>query len=224
MTGAPVTGAPATTVVVLAKSPVAGRCKTRLCPPYSLEQAARLAEAALIDTLTAVLATPGARPVLALDGDAGGWLPAGLRVLPQRGAGLAARIAGALEDAVADTGGPVLLIGMDTPQVTPALLGSACRQLAAADAVLGLAVDGGWWALGVHEPSPDLLCGVPMSTAHTGVDQRARLLGAGLRLVDLPVLRDVDTATDAHLVAALAPRSGFAELLMGLRTTPGTAA
>ena len=55
----------------------------------------------------------------------------------------------------------------------------------------------------------------PASAARTGALQRARLTRAGLRVRDLPALRDVDTAQDALAVAAAAPRSRFAVQLAG---------
>src|SRR5207302_10117875 len=61
------------TVGVMAKAPVAGTSKTRMCPPLSPEEAARIAEAALVDTLQAVLGTPVRRHVVVLDGDPGPW-------------------------------------------------------------------------------------------------------------------------------------------------------
>jgi uncharacterized protein len=79
---------------------------------------------------------------------------------------------------------------------------------AAAHAGLVAATAGGFWALGLRGPDPALLRGVPMSTADTGASQRARLLAAGLRVADLPELRDV--AADAVAVARQAPRSRFA--------------
>src|SRR5262249_58778102 len=100
-------------LVVLAKSPVAGRSKTRCCPPCTYEQAAALAEAALADTLAAVAKTPADRRLLVLDGAPGPWLPRAFNVLPQRGAGLDERLAAAFDD----VGGPAVLIGMDPPPV-----------------------------------------------------------------------------------------------------------
>ncbi len=105
---------------------------------------------------------------------------------------------------------------MDTPQVTPALL---TVDFADCDAYFEVeADDGGFWALGLAEPCPELLRGVPMSTSTTGAAQRSRLAGAGLRVRDLPRLRDVDTAADATAVAAAAPAGVFAAELGRLRT------
>lgn len=205
-------------VLVVAKAPVAGRSKTRLCPPCTPAEAAALAEAALVDTLEAVAAC-GGRPVLALDGPPGEWMPPGLRVFAQRGDGLDERLANAWDDA----GGPALQIGMDTPQVTTALLDAALAALdqPGADAVLGAAADGGWWALGLRRPDRRLLLGVPMSAAFTGAVQRRRLLGQGLSVTALPELRDVDCFDDALAVAALAPQSRFAQAVRRLAACDG---
>jgi len=195
------------TILVLAKAPVAGQAKTRLTPPYTPEEAAELAAAALEDTLEAVAATPAARRVLVLDGSPGPWLPAGFEVIRQQPGGLDARIAAAFAVAT----GPALLIGMDTPQVTPDLLDIDWNG--AYDAWLGPAGDGGWWALGLRAPDPQLVLGVPMSTSWTGAATRARLTGAGQRVFDLPMLRDVDDDAAASAVAKEAPTTRFAKRL-----------
>jgi glycosyltransferase A (GT-A) superfamily protein (DUF2064 family) len=201
----------ATTLLVIAKQPVPGRVKTRLVPPCTHEQAASLAEAALTDTLHAVLMVPARRRVLVLEGRPGPWLPPGFDVVAQCGGLLDERLAGAF----AAVRGPALLIGMDTPQVTPGLL---TVDWQGADAVFGPAADGGFWALGLRVPDPALLRGVPMSTTRTGAIQRARLAAAGLRVADLPQLRDVDTAADAVAVARQAPQSRFAARVGELAT------
>lgn len=195
-------------LALLAKAPVAGRVKTRLCPPCSPHEAAALARAALEDTLDAMLATPGTKPVVVLDGEPGDWLPDGIPVVAQRSGDLGDRLQGALDD----VGGPVLVIGMDTPQVTAPLLTAAATALLTpgTDAVLGPAADGGYWLIGVRAPRPGLFTGVAMSVDTTAQDQRLRLGALGLTWTELDELRDVDGIDDAREVAAAAPRSRFA--------------
>ena len=200
-------------LAVIAKAPVPGRVKTRLCPPCTPQQAATLARAALRDTLDAVRATGAARRVVVLDGAPGRWLDPGLEVLPQRGDGLDERLA----NAFADIGGPAVIVGMDTPQVTPALLAAAMRTLTHRRAVLGPARDGGYWAIGLRDADAGALLGVPMSRADTFAAQRARLVELGRPPALLPVLTDVDDAPTARAVAAaLPPRSAFARVARAL--------
>ena len=199
-------------LIVLAKTPVPGRVKTRLCPPCTPQQAAQVAAAALADTLDTVTATSTASRVLVVDGDHPA--PAGWARVVQRGGPLGER----LTHAYADTHVPgmaSLLIGMDTPQVSPALLEEAVDRLSAdrTDAVLGAAEDGGWWALGLRDARhAEVLRDIEMSTVATGAHTMAALRSRGLRVADLPMLRDVDTAADAHAVAACCPAgSRFAQ-------------
>ena len=205
---------PVTTLLVIAKQPVPGRVKTRLVPPCTHEQAAALAEAALADTLHTAAAVPARRRVLVLDGEPGPWLPPGFDIVPQCGGPLDERLA----NAFAGAGGPALLIGMDTPQVTPGLLAAATAPLTsgAADATFGLAADGGFWLLGLREVDPALVLGVPMSQPYTGSLQLARLQQAGLRVLLLPELTDVDTAAEAARIAAEIPDSRFAACVRSL--------
>lgn len=209
------------TVVVVAKAPIAGRVKTRLCPPFSTGEAADIAAAALHDTLDIVAAAPCQRRVLLLDGDTMPWVPPQFEVLPQPGGGLDVRLAAAF--AVSDS--PTVIVGMDTPQISCAQLDDAFRALDdGADAVLGPARDGGYWLLGLARPRPDAVLGIPMSRPWTGRAQRTRLDRMGLRTVLGPELRDVDTAADATAVAALAPGSRFAstvERITASRTVVG---
>jgi rSAM/selenodomain-associated transferase 1 len=202
------------TILVLAKAPVPGQVKTRLCPPATPGEAARIAAASLLDTLDA---TRGRCTVVALvgslaDAERRAEVRAALarcRVVPQRGATFAARLVAAHADAGGS--GPVIQLGMDTPQLDEALLDEAGRALGSCDAVLGPARDGGWWALGVHDPRhARVLADVPMSTPDTGALTLHALHAAGLRVTLLSELSDVDTMEDAERVAAAAPGSRFA--------------
>ena len=195
-----------TRIVIIAKAPIPGRVKTRLCPPCTLEEAAHIAESALIDTLD--VAKSVGETILALDGLAKRWMQRGVHVIGQRGTHLDERIAAAFEDA----GAPAILIGMDTPQVSAELLTDALEKLERrnVDAVLGAAEDGGWWIAGLRLADQRAFLGVPMSTSFTHEAQLRRLRALGLRVERLPVLRDVDTFDDALAVAARAPNTQFA--------------
>ena len=209
------------TLAVIAKAPVAGRVKTRLCPPCTPQQAAVLAEAALRDTLTAMAevgetaAGHAVHRVIVLDGAPGPW-HCGERIIAQRGSGLDERLAAAFDDL---RGMPTLIIGMDTPQLTPALLSDALAALATHDAVLGAVADGGYWCIGLRRADPRTLLGVPMSTGHTFEAQRTRLEDLGLTVAEVRALVDVDTLDDAAHVAARAPQTHFAHAFAGLHLT-----
>jgi glycosyltransferase A (GT-A) superfamily protein (DUF2064 family)/molybdopterin-guanine dinucleotide biosynthesis protein A len=207
-----------THLLVLAKAPFPGRSKTRLTPPLTPAEAASVAEAALADTLEAVAACGADRRIIALDGEPGPWLPEGFEVVSQVDGTFNERLAAAW----AHAGGPGLQIGMDTPQATPGLLDEALSVVVdgGRDAALGLAEDGGWWALGLARPHPDAFAGVPMSRDDTGLRQLRRLLALGLTVADLPQLRDLDDIEDARAIARLAPRTRTAVRLRELLEPP----
>lgn len=195
-------------LLVLAKEPLPGRAKTRLTPPCTPAQAAQLARASLLDTLDIVARTPAARRLLVFEGDAGAWRHDGFEVIAQRGEGLGERLAAAFSG----VDSPALLVGMDTPQLTPTLLLDAASALSrpGVDAVLGPALDGGYWSVGFTHPAPGAFAGVPMSSSRTCAHQRARLRALGLRVHEPPALRDMDTFEDARLIAAAIPHTRFA--------------
>ncbi|HEX5405272.1 MAG TPA: DUF2064 domain-containing protein [Pseudonocardiaceae bacterium] len=207
-------------LLVVAKAPVAGLAKTRLTPPATPRAAAEIAAAALLDTLLAVRDTPGAIPLVAMTGDLSAAQRSGelqdalaaMTVIPQRGNSFADRLANAHADAATRfPGRPVVQIGMDTPQVTPDLLAGVAPFLSGAPAVLGEAEDGGWWVLGLRDPShAEALREVPMSRADTAAWTLKVLERRGLRVTDGPRLTDVDTMADAVTVARDVPGSRFA--------------
>ncbi len=207
-----------TRVLVVAKAPVAGRAKTRLGAEVGLDAAAELAAACLLDVLDASTAAVGAGSChLALSGDLVDGVRSAELVTALAGWTIRAQVDGdlgrRLAHAHADVGpGPLVQVGMDTPQLTAALLHEVLAGLDDHDAVLAPAADGGWWALALRDPaSAAVLAGIAMSTPTTYADTRAALEAAGLRVTSAPGLTDVDTADDAAEVAATAPASRFAQ-------------
>jgi uncharacterized protein len=201
-------------MMVIAKTPEVGRVKTRLCPPLSLEQACDVAWACLLDTLDTAASVPAARHVLVLDGEPGPWIPDIFEVIPQRGNGLAERLAAAFSD-VAAAG---IVVAMDTPQITVQHLSDGLRAMAdGADAVLGLADDGGYWVIGLRRgvDVTAVFDNVPMSTSRTGAAQRRQLDLLGLRTTVLPSHRDIDTMEDLYVVVAGMAGGRLPKLLSG---------
>ncbi len=186
-------------VTVIAKAPVPGRVKTRLCPPCTPEQAADLAAAALLDTLDAVSAATWAtsvRRVLLLDGTPPSWIPNDFDVVGQCDGSLADRLAHGFEAL-----GPGLIVGMETPHAATDL-GAALSALAHGDDVIGPAADGGYWAIGLGRVDRRVFRGIEMSTSQTCADQMARLRSLDRRVTTIHQARDIDTFDDVRALAA----------------------
>ena len=159
---------------------------TMVQPPASLDQVL------LRETLSAVLAAPVARRVLAFGVTSGDWLPSGFDLMGQRGGDLGERMAAAFADAHATVALAMLLIRADTLDITPDMLADAARSLVSgeADAVYGPASDGGVWLLGLKRPDRSLVVGIPEPSPDNTVRPDRllldRLASAGLRVALAP--------------------------------------
>jgi hypothetical protein len=201
-------------LVVIAKEPRPGFVKTRMCPPCTVEQAAQIAEAALERTLEVVRSVQAVRHVLALDGNAGRWLPEGFDLIPQRRGSLGNRLQGVFDDCFRQREDPVIIVGMDTPQVDRSHLDRAAALLHdGSSAVLGPASDGGYWLIGLRHPSRGLFDDVQMSVSATGEQQAASLRTKGYAVAHIEELRDIDLPDDAMYVADSLPGTPFADVV-----------
>jgi hypothetical protein len=142
----------------------------------------------------------------------------------QRGGTFAERLLHAHHDAESTWGADEVLvqIGTDTPQLTRTDLDAVVApirpgRVGEVDAVLGPAIDGGWWALATRRAGyVEGLVDVPMSTSNTCADTAAMLRRAGARVHQEHCLSDVDTLADAKLVALDAPGTRFAACVNAL--------
>lgn len=189
-------------LTIIAKAPVAGRVKTRLSPPCTHEQAARVAAASLADTFAAVedvAEAAGARRILLLDGDHQDWMPSSFQTVQQRGDGLAQRLGNGFVDL-----GAGVIVGMETPHVVPALADAIASARRGIDSI-GLALDGGYWMIGLCAESAriagEVFRNIEMSATNTGLSQLRRMHALGCRVRLLPTARDLDTADDLRAVA-----------------------
>lgn len=194
-------------IVIIAKAPQAGTCKTRLIPALGADGAAALAAKMLRHTVqTAITAQLGPVELCAAPSAAHPlWgqlhFPSELHWSDQGEGDLGQRMARAAERTLA-SGEPLLLIGSDCPALTAAHLQDAAGGLQYADASLFPTVDGGYALLGLTKMQPELFNDMPWSTAVVARLTLARLAAARLRVHIGPTLHDIDEPEDlAHLPA-----------------------
>ncbi|MCH2187347.1 TIGR04282 family arsenosugar biosynthesis glycosyltransferase [Myxococcota bacterium] len=194
---------PRDVVAVLAKSPHPGRVKTRMCPPLDPHQAADLYEAMLADVLAATerfARESGLDPVLCVDppeavSDLVRLAPPSFRVVAQHGAGLAERMAWALDEARATGAAKVLLRGSDNPALSRAILDSALEALEEADLVVSPDLDGGYGLIGMRGPWSAVF-DHPMSRPSVLDDTLTHAARLGLRVQQLEGSFDLDRGSD----------------------------
>lgn len=200
-------------VLVLARAPVAGRCKTRLIPARGARGAARVHARLLRHCLQQVAGT--SRPVQLLGApDTRHAIFSELRrrhdcrLGRQSPGDLGRRMLAALNQALRAGRTAAVLVGSDCAALTPAHLDAAFNALRTGnDAVLQPAEDGGYVLIGLRRAAPaHLLEGIDWSSGHELRQTRTRLQRAGFRLKLLEPLWDVDHPRDlrrAHRLGLL---------------------
>jgi rSAM/selenodomain-associated transferase 1 len=196
---------------LFAKQPVAGTVKTRLAETLGVDGAAELSAAFLHDLTERFAAMGDERwlgyaPATSVARDWFEGLSAGRFALwPQPAGDLGARIEAFFAAALnAGDSGPesmrAVLIGSDSPTLPVDLVQQAFAALETSDAVLGPAVDGGYYLIGLRRMPAGLLNGVRWSSPHALADTVACLQRAEMSLAGLPPWYDIDTAEDLSLL------------------------
>jgi rSAM/selenodomain-associated transferase 1 len=197
-------------LIVMAKQPMAGLAKTRLCPPLTQEQAAGLADAFLVDIVANAQRADCAEVVLAIAPDtADAWFAQrfpGLARIVQLGADLGERLSGVFEAAWSRRYCPCVVIGADSPDLPPERLRAAFTALRSgpegADLVLGPAEDGGYYLIGLKGKPPDLFREIAWSSEQVLAQTLARAEALDLRVHLLPNWYDIDTVADLERLRA----------------------
>ena len=206
---------------IFAKEPVAGRVKTRLCPPFSPAQATRLYRAFLQETVTAMQAAPFDL-VLFYCGDGSFFRSAfpGLTLVPQGDGPLGVRMSRALGHLLAE-GGPAALIGSDIPDLPPSLVHEAFRALRRADFVTTPSADGGYVLVGERCHRPQMFEDIPWSSEKVLAATRRRAAEQGLAYAETGGWEDVDDLPSLMRLMARSPDSATARLAAEILAVPG---
>jgi uncharacterized protein len=190
------------TLLVVAKQPLPGQTKTRLCPPLSYDQAADLYECFLRDTLDVMRQINGVQRVIS-------FLPKGaedyfhhlapdMKLTCQQGNSLGERLDHLLTEALVNGSQRAVVMDSDSPTLPADYISQAFEHLTDADVVIGPTRDGGYYLIGMKRPQPHLLREVQMSTQHVLTDTLALAESTALAVSLLPTWYDVDTIADLH--------------------------
>ncbi len=205
-----------TALVIFAKAPILGHVKTRLCPPLTPDEAATLHGSFVLDTLERTKAAVG-RLKLSMDRHLA-CAPStthvffkimeerqGVKLIDQVGDDLGARMHQAVETMFSRGYRRTVLIGTDVPTVPLEHFKQALTLLDSHELVLGPALDGGYYLIGMNRTIPELFTNMPWSTDQVLRLTQDRAAQLGLKTALLQPWRDVDTLADLEaLVEAYA--------------------
>ena len=186
-------------LVVFVKAPRSGRVKTRLAHSIGADAACGVYQELVAAVLDRIATIPFVElrfaPDDALD-EIKPWGRPGWKFAAQGEGDLGARLCRAFDDHFASGAERVVVIGSDCPEMSDRDICNAWDALADHDVVLGPALDGGYWLVGLRSSQPNLFCGISWSSSAV-LDETltlARREGLGIHL--LRTLRDVDTQDD----------------------------
>ena len=199
---------------IFVKEPVAGRVKTRLCPPLLPEESAALYAVAMRETIERFCAA-GFAVVLFHAGSAGYFEDAfpDLPLWPQHAGDLGQRMDEALTLLLATGCRAAALIGSDSPDLPVEQVESAFTALAEHDAVTIPAGDGGYVLIGTSRPCPELFKGIPWSTDSVSALTRTRAGESGICYSQVGGWDDVDDRQSLAALVARSPQSATARYI-----------
>ena len=196
-----------TALVIFAKAPIPGQVKTRLCPPLTADEAATLHGSFVLDTLERTKAAVGKLKLpfdryLACSPSTTAVFfkimeeRQGVKLIDQVGENLGARMKHAFETMFARGYQHVLIVGTDVPSLPLEHYQQALALLDTHDLILGPALDGGYYLIGLNKPMPALFENIPWSTDRVLSLTREKADGLGMRTALLSPWRDIDTIDD----------------------------
>ncbi len=189
-------------IIVFARLPEPGKVKTRLARATGDLLAAGVYRACAEHAFSQTLQLPATVRKFVFFADPADeqeikrWVPAGFSCLPQSGADVGQRMANAAQSVLSTGASACVIVGTDAPDLSPAILQDAIAALDRVDVVLGPALDGGYYLIGMNRPRPELFTGISWGTSSVFASTLDAVKQANLTVGLLPALLDIDTGED----------------------------
>lgn len=207
---------PEPVLAIFAKQPVPGQVKTRLSPPLSDDEAARLYQVSLAETVSSLWEC--ALPMVLFYAGGRAWFERAfpeVLLVPQAEGGLGERLQAATRQLFAAGSGPVLFVGSDSPDLPRALIATTVERLRQYDVVTVPCLDGGYALIGMGRACPEIFTGIPWSTGEVLTATRRQAAHAGLSYHELDSWDDLDDLASLQRLVARSPDSGTARYVQG---------
>jgi rSAM/selenodomain-associated transferase 1 len=207
-------------LIVVAKKPEPGFTKTRLCPPFTPQEAAQFYRCLMLDTLELAERVQGVEHCVAYTPIVAhsyfqNLVPEGFRLIPQQGADLGERLANTLADRFQHGCRKVVVMNSDGPTLPLPYLEQAFRQLQHYDVSLGMGHDGGYYLIGMKQMQPELFENIAWSSDRVIFQTLDACRRLQLKVYRLPQWYDVDVGEDLQQLRSdlaknptAAPRTG----------------
>ncbi len=124
------------------------------------------------------------------------WLGDELDYHPQSTGDIGRRMAAAFRRAFAAGNRRIILVGSDCPALSAAILHTAFNKLKRLDLVLGPAMDGGYYLIGLNHPCPALFTDLNWSTGKVLAETLQKAGEQGLSVSQVDTLYDIDRPED----------------------------
>ncbi len=207
-------------LIVVAKKPEPGFTKTRLCPPFTPQEAAQFYRCLMLDTLELAARVQGVEHCVAYAPVGArsyfqSLVPEGFSLIPQQGADLGERLANTLADRFQQGHRKVVVMNSDGPTLPLPYLEEAFRQLQHYDVSLGMGHDGGYYLIGMKQLQPELFENIAWSSDQVISQTLDTCRRLQLKVHQLPQWYDVDVGDDLQQLRSDLAKNPTAALRTG---------
>ena len=207
-------------LIVVAKKPEPGFTKTRLCPPFTAQEAAQFYRCLMLDTLALAARVQGVEHCVAYAPVGArsyfqSLVPEGFSLIPQQGTDLGERLANTLADRFQQGYRKVVVMNSDGPTLPLPYLEEAFRQLQHYDVSLGMGHDGGYYLIGMKQLHPELFENIAWSSDQVISQTLDTCRRLQLKVHQLPQWYDVDVADDLQQLRSDLAKNPTAALRTG---------